>query len=174
VLTFDDIDMPIDVALPEPFRDRLGERELTLGELWAQRNTDAIKPSKYEIRAELWGRVVRTLSMLMLPLLGIPLGLATRRNQRNLGIAVGVVVLVVYNNILNFGESLASIGRMSPFVGLWLPFLVFTAVSLWLFITVSTRPRENPVAMLIGSIDGLRQRLGLSAWWRRRRAEPAE
>lgn len=174
VLTFDDIDMPIDVALPDPFRDRQGERELTMGELWGQRNTDAVKPSKFAVRAEFWGRIVRTLSMLMLPLLGIPLGLATRRNQRNLGIAVGVVTLVVYNNILNFGESLASIGRMSSFLGLWLPFLVFTGVSVWLFVTVSTRPRENPVAMLIGSIDGLRQRVARLLSWRRRRAEAAE
>jgi len=153
VLTFDDFDMPIDVALPEPFRDRVGERELTMGELWDQRNTDKVKPSKYAIRAEFWGRIVRTLSLLMLVLAPIPLGLATRRNQRNLGIAVGVVTLVIYNNVLNFGEQIASAGRMSSFVALWVPFLVFSAASIWLFWTVSARPRENPVAMLIGSLD---------------------
>jgi len=96
---------------------------------------------------------LRTLSLLMLPFLGIPLGLATRRNQRNLGIAVGVVTLVIYNNVLNFGEQIASAGRMSSFVALWVPFLVFSAASIWLFWTVSARPRENPVAMLIGSLD---------------------
>jgi lipopolysaccharide export system permease protein len=119
--------------------------------------------------------VVRTLSLLMLPILGIPLGLATRRNQRNLGIAIGVVTLVVYNNVLNFGESLASIGRMSPFVGLWLPFLLFGAVSVWLFLSVSARPRENPVAMMIGSLDRARLFLWRLVPRRRRDAEePAE
>jgi lipopolysaccharide export system permease protein len=165
--------MPIDVALPEPFRDRVGERELTMGELWAQRNTDQTKPSKYAIRAEFWGRIVRTLSLLTLPFLGIPLGLATRRNQRNLGVAVGVVMLVVYNNILNFGEALASSGRMSSLVALWLPFVIFSGISVWLFFAVTARPRENPVSMLIGSID--RARLWLLQFLPRRRVvEPAE
>ena len=171
MLTFDDFDMPIDVALPEPFRERVSERELTMGELWDQRNTDQVKPSKYAIRAEFWGRIVRTLSLLMLPLLGIPLGLATRRNQRNLGIAVGVVLLVVYNNLLNFGEQLASAGRISSFLGLWLPFLAFTGFSLWLFMTVSARPRENPMAMLIGSLDRVRLWLMRRLRWRQAKAE---
>jgi len=130
-----------------------------------------VKPSKYAIRAEFWGRIVRTLSLLMLPLLGIPLGLATRRNQRNLGIAVGVVLLVVYNNLLNFGEQLASAGRISSFLGLWLPFLAFTGFSLWLFMTVSARPRENPMAMLIGSLDRVRLWLMRRLRWRQAKAE---
>jgi lipopolysaccharide export system permease protein len=170
VLTFDDFDMPIDVALPEPFRDRVGERELTMDELWDQRNTDKVKPSKYAIRAEFWGRIVRTVSLLMLPFLGIPLGLATRRNQRNLGIAIGVITLVIYNNVLNFGEQLASAGRLTSFVGLWLPFLLFSTVSVWLFLTVSARPRENPVAMLIGSLDRAKDWL---LQWIPRRTRPS-
>lgn len=157
-LTFDTFELPIDVALPSPFRERVSERELTIGELWQQRsNADgAVGPKRSAILAELHGRLVRTVSLLIIPLLAIPLGLVTRRNERNIGIAVGVVLMVIYHNVINFGEAIATTGRVSPGVGLWLPFLLFAAFSLWLFTAVSTWPRENPVVLLFARIARLR------------------
>lgn len=159
ILVFDQFDVPLEMALPEPFRDRTRERELTLWELWQQRNTTGEDPTKYEVRAEFHGRVVRTLSLLALPLLAVPLGLATRRNQRGVGIAVGVVVMVFYHNLLNLCESMAGSGRVAPWLALWVPFLLFAGGSLWLFFMVSDRPRENAVSIVIGAVDRLRERL---------------
>ena len=156
-LTFEQFDVPLDIGEVEPFRARWGERELTLIELWEQRNTEGVRPTRYDIRAELWGRIVRALSLLLLPLLAVPMGLATKRSQRGLGIAMGILALVAYHHTLNFGESLAAGHRVSMFVGLWLPFLLLNCASLWLFVAVSTRPRENPVAMLLASFDSARR-----------------
>jgi len=39
------------------------------------------------------------------------------------------VLLVVYNHLLQFGGTLASSGRLSPLVALWLPFLLFAGLS---------------------------------------------
>jgi lipopolysaccharide export system permease protein len=100
---------------------------------------------------------VRTVSLLIIPLLAVPLGLVTRRNERNIGIAVGVVLMVFYHNILNFGEAMATTGRVSVGVGLWLPFLLFAAFSTWLFAAVSIWPRESPVVLLIVRIVKLRE-----------------
>lgn len=156
-LTFDTFELPIDVALPSPFRERVSERELTISELWKQRNkSEEAGPKRSAILAELHGRLVRTVSLLIIPLLAVPLGLVTRRNERNIGIAVGVVLMVVYHNIINFGETIATTGGVSPGVGLWLPFLLFAALSLWLFAAVSTWPRENPVVLLFARIARLR------------------
>lgn len=156
-LIFEQFDVPLDIGEIEPFRARWGERELTLFELWEQRHTEGARPSKYDIRAELWGRIVRALSLLLLPLLAVPLGLAAKRNQRGAGIAIGIVALVLYHHTLNFGETLTAGHRVSAFVGLWVPFLVFNGASLWLFLAVSARPRENPVAMLLASLDNARR-----------------
>jgi lipopolysaccharide export system permease protein len=152
-LTFDTFELPIDVALPAPFRERVSERELTIEELWSLRNkTDGAGPKRSAILAELHGRLVRTASLLIIPLLAVPLGLVTRRNERNIGIAVGVVLMVFYHNMLNFGEAMATTGRVTPSVGLWLPFLLFSALSIWLFAAVSVWPRENPVVLLFARI----------------------
>jgi len=152
-LTFDTFELPIDVALPTPFRERVSERELTIDELWAQRDkTDGEGPKRSAILAELHGRLVRTVSLLIIPLLAVPLGLVTRRNERNIGIAVGVVVMVLYHNTVNFGEALATSGKVGVAVGLWLPFLILAVGSLWLFAAVSVWPRENPVVLLFARL----------------------
>jgi len=159
-LTFETFELPIDVALPSPFRERVSERELTIGELWSKRNeVIAGGPKPSAMAAEFHGRIVRTLSLLIIPLLAVPLGLVTRRNERNIGIAVGVVLMVFYHNMINFGESIATVGHVTPLVGLWLPFALFAAFSLWLFRVVSIWPRENPIAMLMHRIARLRESL---------------
>jgi lipopolysaccharide export system permease protein len=159
-LTFETFELPIDVALPAPFRERVSERELTIEELWALRNkTDGTGPKRSAIQAELHGRLVRTASLLIIPLLAVPLGLVTRRNERNIGIAVGVVLMVLYHNVINFGEAIATTGRVSPWIGLWLPFGLFAAFSLWLFAAVSIWPRENPVVLLFARIARWRESL---------------
>ena len=160
-LTFDVFELPIEVALPEPFRARFSERELTTPELWALRGkTEDTRPRPKEIMAELNGRLVRTLSLLIEPLLAVPLGLVTRRNERNIGIAVGVVLMLVYHNTINFGETMAATGRAPVGLALWTPFLVFSAFSLWLFSVVSIWPRENPVVLLLERFARLRAALG--------------
>lgn len=152
-LTFDTFELPIDVALPAPFRERVSERELTIDELWQQRNkSDESGPRRSAILAELHGRLVRTVSLLIIPLLAVPLGLVTRRNERNIGIAAGVLVMVIYHNLLNFGEAMATTGRVTPLLGIWLPFLLLGVLSLWLFAAVSIWPRESPVVLLFARI----------------------
>ncbi|MGE0152129.1 MAG: LPS export ABC transporter permease LptF [Reyranellaceae bacterium] len=169
-LTFDAFELPIDVALPTPFRERVSERELTIGELWAMRNkSDDTRPRQAAVWAEFHGRLVRTLSLLIIPLLAVPLGLVTRRNERNIGIVVGVVLMVFYHNMINFGETIATIGNVGPGVALWLPFLLFAAFSVWLFATVSTWPRENPVVLVFARIAAWRE-AALEAIVRRVRA----
>lgn len=160
-LTFDTFELPIDVALPAPFRERMSERELTIDELWALRSKaeGSPGPKRSAILAELHGRLARTVSLLIIPLLAVPLGLATRRNERSIGIAVGVVLMVFYHNMLNFGEAMATSGRISVGIGLWIPVLLFAALAIWLFAAVSIWPRENPVVLLFARIGRWREAL---------------
>src|SRR3546814_2778851 len=50
--------------------------------------------------AEFHDRLVRSLSVLFLPFLAVPFALGARRARQSLGIAVGLVVLVAYNQVL--------------------------------------------------------------------------
>jgi lipopolysaccharide export system permease protein len=109
------------------------ERELTLGEL--VRATPEAVPGidPPEIAAELHGRLVRTLSIPLLPLLGLPLALGRRRTHRSYGLVVGLAILILYNQVVRLGESMVDDGTIGALLGLWLPFLAFAMLSTALF-----------------------------------------
>jgi hypothetical protein len=57
-----------------------------------------------------------------------------------------LLVLILYNQVLDVGKNMAETGEISPFLGLWLPFIAFAAISLWLFWRASTRlPRASGI-----------------------------
>jgi lipopolysaccharide export system permease protein len=109
------------------------EREFTLVELW---RTDAALPegvNSDEIRAELHGRLFRVALVVVLPFLAVPLSLGRRRAYRSYGLAVGLAVLLLVSQLAQFGESIVEDGVVSPWLGIWLPFAGFAALSMTLF-----------------------------------------
>jgi lipopolysaccharide export system permease protein len=126
------------------FRPRgLDEREFTLTELWQNRKTPPVGVRRSDMVAEFHGRLVRILTVAVLPCLAIALSIGRRRSDRSYGIAIGVVSLILYNQVLDLGENIAEKGKFSPFVSLWLPFLLFAVASAWGFARIAFRvPRS--------------------------------
>ena len=134
VLKFSLSEIPIELRGQEGFRPRgEDERELTLLELWQQRHAPPPGVTTAEMLAEFHDRIVRSLSVLFLPLLAVPFALGGRRARQSLGIAIGLTILVAYNQALTVGKSLASVERVSPLLGQWLPLALLAAGSLYLF-----------------------------------------
>jgi lipopolysaccharide export system permease protein len=118
-LRFDELRMDLGRDTAQLFRPRgKDEREFTLWELW-QRRFDP-PPD-------------------VLPFLAIPLALGRRRSERSFGIAMGLVVLVVYNQVLDLGENVTETGAIGPWLGLWTPFFAFAFGSLFLFHRATTQ-----------------------------------
>lgn len=115
------------------------EREMTMAELWRSRDNPPSDVRVSDIEAELHVRVVRSLSILFLPLLAFPLALGRRRSDRSTGIVIALVVMIAYDRILDLGKNLAESGEVSVGLGLWLPFAVFTALSTFLFWQVAAK-----------------------------------
>ena len=67
---------------------------------------------------------------LVFGLVGLPLGLVTRRGGRAAGFAVSVVIVLAYYVLLAVGEARAIEGRLSPALAMWLPNLLLTTVAL--------------------------------------------
>jgi len=133
-LSFGQFQIPIDLVGQKGFRPRgEDEREFTLVELWQQRESPPPGVTTAEMLGEFHDRLVRSLSVLLLPFLAVPFALGARRAGQSIGIATGLVILVVYNQSLTIGKSLASAERASPLVGQWLPLAVLTVASLYLF-----------------------------------------
>jgi lipopolysaccharide export system permease protein len=65
---------------------------------------------------------------------GAPLGIQLRRGGIGFGFIVGLVFFAVYYILLIAGEDFADSGRVSPFIGMWLPNLVLVPVVVELFL----------------------------------------
>ncbi len=163
------LDHPFNLDVP-PFRARGGsERELTLVELWREMHDPTSLLSPRVLAAEFHARIVRALTLPLLPLLAVPMGMAAKRARRGQGVAMAAIILVVYNHAIQLGESLADVGRVPAPVGIWVPFALFGILCLWLFRRAQQRPGENPFASTFERVDDLLQRLG--QLWRRRPRE---
>ena len=129
------------LANPEAdFRPRgEDEREMTLLELWAATGNPPAGVEPWEIEFELVGRLVRILSLPVLPLMAIPLAIDRVRGQRSYGLVMGLAMLIAFHQILQVGEALADNNKIPTWLALWVPFGVFTLVSLVMFLRAATR-----------------------------------
>jgi len=118
---------------PPPFRARgQDERELTLLELWQWQGAPPKKSTLKEMEAELHSRIVRIVSILFLPFLAVALGATAPKRRQGLNLALGLFLLIAYNEVLQFGKRLVENGEASALVGQQLPMLLFLAFSYWM------------------------------------------
>ena len=134
------------------------EREMTLSELWTGLERPDSPVAARRMVGELHGRLVRSASLLLLPLLAVPMGLAAKRSRRSVAILLGAVILVVYQQAIQLLESLGDLGRIDPRPAMWLLFALFTAFALLVFRHSNRHPAE-------GAFDGVLERLDRAAGW---------
>jgi lipopolysaccharide export system permease protein len=128
------------------------ERELTITELWQMRNNPPPDVHSSDMYAEFNARIVRTVSILFLPLLAFPLALGRRRSDRSTGIVVALLVLIAYDRVLDLGKNLTESAIVGPGVGVWLPFFAFAALSTILFYQVAAKVPESGRFALAGAV----------------------
>ena len=71
-------------------------------------------------------------------LLGIPLGVSTRKGGRTSGFTISLGIILVYYILITAGEKLAMDGIISAFLGMWGPNIIFILLGAYLFLK-STR-----------------------------------
>ena len=75
---------------------------------------------------ELHYRFALPVAAIVLALVGIPLGISTRKGGKSLGVMLSLLLFFVYYILMAFGLSFAKQGRVPPIVGLWLANALFT------------------------------------------------
>ena len=138
---------------PEPMEARgASVRERTLAELWRDMHLEGgeTKPA-----AEFHSRLARALIFPFLPLLALPLGMASKRGRRAPGVIFGVLALLAIDHALQLGESLADTGRLPAAAAVWIPYAVFVGLSLWIFRGSLAWPGDNPVLRAVVAVEGL-------------------
>ncbi len=79
--------------------------------LWGSKNP--------QDRAELHWRLAAPISVFLLTLLAVPLSHVGPREGRYGKVALGVIVYLVYSNLIGLGQSWIAKGRLSDAMGLW-------------------------------------------------------
>lgn len=158
VLSFSRHDLPIDLPAIEKFRQRGGkEREYILPELlkigWSDK---ASEEARNETRASLNYRMVEVVMMLLLPLLAVALAVPPKRSTSPLGVFVSIVMVVAYHKVNEYGQAVAALGRVSPWLALWGPFVLFALLIVWMYWRVA----YVPGGQAIGALERLAARLG--------------
>jgi lipopolysaccharide export system permease protein len=156
-LDFEDLKLSREFAIDlNPFRPRGGtERELTFSELLTRANGADGLPPEPRYMAEFHGRLVRTFALIGVALLSIPLGVTRKRAPVWPRIVLALAVLVGFDQLLQTVQSLASLGRIDPVLGLWGVSAVFTLGSGWLYATTPGQGSPSPLRGLLRWIDGL-------------------
>lgn len=150
VLSFSQHDLPIDLPALERFRAR-GEdaREFVIPELleigWSPTATVAERQGSL---ANFNYRMVEVVMMIMLPLLAVALAVPPKRSTSALGIFLSIVIVVAYHKINQYGESVAQLGRLDPFLALWGPFAVLFCLIAWMFYQIAFVPGGQPIGAL--------------------------
>jgi lipopolysaccharide export system permease protein len=150
VLSFTAHDLPIDLPAIEKFRQR-GDKnaEYLLPELlsigWSDRVSQEVRN---QTRASLNYRMVEVVMMLLLPLLAVALAIPPKRSTSPLGMFVSIVLVVAYHKVNEYGQAVAALGRVSPALALWGPFVLFAALIVWMYWRVAFVPGGQAIGAL--------------------------
>jgi len=132
----------------ESFRRRGNDQdELTLPEL-VRAGFGQPQEISRAAQANLHFRLVEVLMMLMLPLLAIALAVPPKRSTSSLGIFVGIVMVVAYHKVNQYGEQAGAQGRLDPAVALWVPFILLAILIGWMYHVIAHRPGGQPIGAL--------------------------
>jgi len=108
-------------------------KDMTLAQL--RRELDALAGQGIDpapLEAEIHRRLATAGSAAAFVLVGMPLGIRTRRAERSIGFAMSLALILGYYLLLLGGHSLVLQGAVPPIPALWLPNVVLTVVGLGL------------------------------------------
>lgn len=151
ILRFASHDVPIGLPRIESFRVRGTGRaeELTLRELLdTSRSAAATHLERLQSRAEFQFRLVQVIFMFLIPPFALALAVPPKRSSSALGIFVAIVGTVIWFKLDQFAAAQAAAGRIDAVLALWLPLLLFAAISWWLFGRLAYTPGGQPVGLL--------------------------
>ncbi len=165
IQTFSETDIPID--LPQA-NNKQEEEPAPIAQLstWdLRREAKRVSPAAarwYYI--EFHRRFALPLACLVLALVGMPLGLSSKKGGKSTGFVLTILLVLAYYAVTLIGVSFARQGRISPVLGAWLADIVFFLGGAFLLWRAERRPFEiaalhwNPFKRLPARSPGTRFR----------------
>jgi lipopolysaccharide export system permease protein len=162
VLSFSRHDLPIDLPAIEKFRARGDEtREYILPELLQMGWSRDTAPQQRDASVASFNfRLVEILMMFLMPLLAVALAIPPKRSTSALGVFVSIIMVVAYHKVNQYGDDVASIGRIDPMLAFWVPFTLFAMLIVWMFHRVAFVPGGQAIGALEMAFAKLARRVG--------------
>ena len=84
-------------------------------------------------------------NLLILPFLAIPMGITNKRTGKSAGLPIGLSMIIVYNELMEGMRTLVSSGGYSPFVSIWVLYVVFAVMTLLIFRVAAYKVGGDPL-----------------------------
>jgi LPS export ABC transporter permease LptF/LPS export ABC transporter permease LptG len=132
ITTFTTTDIPIETEAPEDAhlgRMNTPIQALSLPQLWrAAKSVSSTNGREANVyRIEFNKRFSYPFACLVLMLVGVPLGISSKRGGKSTGFVVTIVLVFIYYFLSSVGVAFAQSGKLSPFLGVWGANLLFAA-----------------------------------------------
>jgi LPS export ABC transporter permease LptG/LPS export ABC transporter permease LptF len=141
ISTFDTTDIPIQVPSSQSAQ---GQEPVTLGEMPV---ADLLRTARTgDATTRRWNlieyhrRLALPTACIVLALVGIPLGLSSKKGGKSSGFVLTILLVFLYYSVSLVGVSLARQGRVPPAAGVWLADIVFLIGGLFLLWRSERRP----------------------------------
>ncbi len=139
ISSFAQTDIPIELPASENKAEQIPVKAIGTLQLRARAaEVDPVSARWYLI--EFYNRVALPTACLVLAMVGIPLGLSSKKSGKSGGFVLTIVLVFVYYFVSLIGVSLAKQGKLSPALGAWLANIVFFAAALFLLWQAERRP----------------------------------
>lgn len=110
-------------------------KDMTLKELWVEINQlRKMKIDDDPIATEFHKRIALSFSGIIFFLLGVPLGIITRRREKAANISLAFLIVGIYFILTLCVEGLSKQGNLAPSSGMWIPNIIFAILGIFLSI----------------------------------------
>jgi len=151
ISTFEQTDIPIAVPQAENSKEQepAPVSQMSTAELWRQAANPNNKVMARWDMIEFHRRFALPTSCLVLAMVGIPLGLSSKKGGKSTGFVLTILLVFAYYSASLIGVSLARQGTLSPGLGVWLADIVFFLGGAFLLWRAERKPFD------ISSIRGI-------------------
>ena len=110
----------------------LGNRELSISQLINQINEFKEKGLPINTAmVELSKKFAIPFTCLLFGLLGAPIGVKSNRSGKSGSIAISILIIVIYYTSLIFMQNMGKIGKIEPFISVWIPNIVILGIIIY-------------------------------------------
>ena len=152
ISTFTSTDLPL--TLSQQSNVHLGRMDTAIYALpMAALEERTHGPDAKRFLIELHTRFAYPTACLVLMLVGVPLGVVSRRGGKSSGIVFTILLVLLYYVLSYTGIALSKQNKLPPFLGVWMANLLFAGVGIFLLWQMASGGR------VLGAITGLAVRL---------------